>query len=372
MLFIENRASLSAEKMSSLLYLYTPLISREALFLYEMLLTEKREKVSVANYLSLSGFSLDGFERYLGKLNEYDLVITYQKDKQYLLVIKEALSGSAFFAHAFYGQLLLHEIGEEEYQKRCQFFLKKLPRDGYQNISQRLTLGTLREENPYEKVIQPLPSKTLNHSFFDMEKFLQNVSDLLLPYAERTEENVAAIQSCSDLYNIPASKMRILLNNMRKAGNGQFDKKILFHLAANMKNEYREVKPGEYQVPTVLFLMNQQGGKEVTPADKQLLYSLCEDYKLNPEVINVLLEYCLQKHQQRLYKSYLSQVAADMHRVGVETAQQAKNFLYQKADHRMMKNKNSTTTKDVLPVYDDSQNPKVDLAELEKFFKEWK
>lgn len=50
-----------------------------------------------------------------------------------------------------------------------------------------------------------------------------------------------------------------------------------------------------YALPPVRFLQSKQHGIEVSRSDAYLIETLITDFKMKPEVVNVLIEYVLEK-----------------------------------------------------------------------------
>lgn len=70
-----------------------------------------------------------------------------------------------------------------------------------------------------------------------------------------------------------------------------------------------------------------QNGTKPALADLNIVYSLAEDYKLNNAVINVIIDFVLQKNNNVLSKYSVEKIASSISREGIETAQDAMDYL---------------------------------------------
>ena len=57
-----------------------------------------------------------------------------------------------------------------------------------------------------------------------------------------------------------------------------------------------------------------------------ILEMLLQDLKLNPAVVNVLIDYVLRTNNNKLVKSYIETIAGQWKRSGIETAEEAMNL----------------------------------------------
>ena len=71
------------------------------------------------------------------------------------------------------------------------------------------------------------------------------------------------------------------------------------------------------------FLRAKYKGAKPTPRDMKLLEMLLQDIKLNPAVINVLIDYVLRTNNNKLVKGYVETIAGQWKRSGIETAEEA-------------------------------------------------
>lgn len=73
----------------------------------------------------------------------------------------------------------------------------------------------------------------------------------------------------------------------------------------------------------VKFLQNKQQGAPVANADRKVIEKLIKNYSFSNEVMNVLIEYCLNQTQQKFSKAYVEKVAASWIRLQVDSKEKA-------------------------------------------------
>lgn len=348
--------------LKSLLYFYGPLIKEDGVLLYEYLLISSRSSKKIELVLSDLNFSLDRFITSLNLCNEFQLVKTYkhQKEKIFLLEVMPLLSINDFCGNQIYLRLLEKAIGKDELNRRLQNNLTFIDRTAYIDISKTLSLALYDEWQNKAIIDKPIKINKLETSF-KLDSFLKNISIILFPLNDRNEKNIETIISCANIYQIDEERMRLLLAKMYNYCS-EFNSDFLYKLASQGKIAYRKLKADEYDVSPALFLMNKQQGHELTPNDQKMIKTLVEDYHLSKSVVNVLFEHCLFVCDNRLIGSYIYALASDLNRNSIESANEAKKFLNKEKKPKSSNIKKSNY-KDVLPVYDDSKNPKLSLEE---------
>lgn len=361
---VQSNSDFNSSQYKALILLYKPLIGNDALYLYQFLsvkgtYTAFEEINKLLNSLMIS---IDSFEEYVHKLNEYKLVRTLKNtnDETYVFVIENPLSFEEFvkddlFVRDFilktsglYYQSLLNEI---EFQSDFK---------NYKDVSAKFNKENLAAwNNDNESFLKNKKKPEYNfNTFFDINIFLKDVSTRILPMKYRTVELLSEIARLADLYNISYEKMRkiiaqIPLNKDISVYLEQLKNKCMYD-----KNEFKQYNDGIYNIPCELFLMNKQEGKEATPYDKKIIYNLSYDYNLKPEVINVILEHGLTNCNNSLIENYIYPIASDLHRNNIETSKQALE--------RLSKEHKVKNIKETLETYDSSNNPSISAERKEE------
>ena len=129
------------------------------------------------------------------------------------------------------------------------------------------------------------------------------------------------------------------------------------------------------------FLRKSYGNTEPTNRDKKLIENLMYEQKLNPGVVNVLIDYVLKVNHKKLTKDYIETIVGQWKRLKVETVVDAmevckkehkkfKKTVFKKDDKQVKDNK---TDIENLPLWFDKKIEKKDdnLEELNDLLKEF-
>ena len=361
---------LKRSEWQALYLLYQPLIFNDALTIYGYFVNRYKKQGTITELLLDLNMSLDAFILGTERLNEYRLLDTYKYkyEDRYVFVLREPKSTEMFLKDEIFSRILLNTIGKDRYNELYTALMKgKIDLKDYQNMTKHLKYNSLIDWSPEKEADfhyikkQSVPDNHID-SYFDIKRFVKEASTTLLPLKFRTADILAMIGRYADIYNISQDQMRIIVGKVVSSDLNEFNINRFKRLCAEVRPNYRSIKPGEYNVPCSLFLMNLQGGKEASPADMELFAELIERYHLPIEVVNVLIEHALKKCDNRLIRRYITGVAGDLHRINIQSAEAAKAFLNQDKS-RVSK------TKDILPQYDDSLNPSYGQSEYEELLR---
>ena len=356
---VESKIELSNERFKTLVIFYCPLIGNDALALYEFLVVKGdsfgyEELNKLLNSLNIS---VDRFEEMINKLNQYKLVQTLKdnNDEKYIFVLKNPLTEDEFIKNDILVREFILKTSGEYYQSIVAGYRSPNEHINYTDVSSKLDPNDLANWNKNnEKYLNAINIgvKYDFHTLFDVNEFLADMSNNLMPLKYRTEENLKEIAMLADLYNISIDKMRTFIPKVAKSDSENFDLNLLRYLCSSSLPDYKTIKEGEYNVPCILFLMNKQDGKEVSKFDRKIIYSLANNYHLNTEVINVLLEYCLKNCDNRLIEKYVFGIASDLNRNGIDNADKALEFL-----NSFKKSNSKVKTVEAVPDYNQNNNP---------------
>jgi replication initiation and membrane attachment protein DnaB len=145
----------------------------------------------------------------------------------------------------------------------------------------------------------------------------------VLPQTLRTSANLTAIAELGSVYGISPLAMVRHVGKVVNPGSTELDLKAL---EKALLKESPNVNPVDdpYTLEPILFLKHLQKGMEPTDTEKRLISSLVLRQRLNPEVVNVLIEHALASSSDKsLKKSYVETIAASWSRLGIATKQQA-------------------------------------------------
>ena len=357
---------LSLDRMRSLAVFYLPLIGPHAFSLYHSFLFEEKslDYLPLDDLLTRLGMSIDTFEEALGKLNEYKLLSTFKKKDEeglWIFSLIEPKDRQEFTDDDLFVRDFILKAGGSHYQELLSSLrLQESDLNGFENVTKKYDLRKLEtwSEEDESYLNAKKREEASFDTLFDVNYFLKDISDFLFPRRFRTYDNLHEIACIADLYNISYDRMRTYISRLVNRNSDHFDTEELVKMAQASQPAYEKVEEGNYGVPCLSFLMNRQGGREVTPYDKKILYTLHHQYHLSTGVINVLLEHTLKQCDGHLYEKYLYPAAADLHRNGITDAKSAQEFLFGRGGNR--------SEKDELPVYDASKNPELEEDRLKE------
>lgn len=302
-------------------------------------------------------------------LEQYLLMKTYYdgSKNEYLYVLYPPKSGGDFLSHDVFGRLYLQKMGKQvyEYMKR-NFAPKAEAKSAYQDITvnMRNLLGNWQEQE--EQLFDSLrPEMETFQTTFRFDVFLNGLSGVVFPQTLRTKENLRFIAEKAELYGIDEKEMQKLVGKSINLKNNTLDQKKLVQLMQRSHEAFTKVIEDPYQLPPVRFLQSKQQGIPVSKADQNLIdHVLYEMYQLKPEVINVLIEYVLERCNQVLRKSYVEKVAATWVRLGVDTKDKALQMIAQESKRETKKQ--VPQTKELPKWYTDQESVATSQEDLDE------
>lgn len=337
---IEAVTSLHQEDMNILQLLYGPLIGRDALTLYETLAALAMMPQQIKNHLliqKLCNQSCERIEENRILLEQYLLVKTYYDAAKnaYCYELYPPKSGDRFLTHDVFGRLYLRKMGKQvyEYMKRC-FAPKDDGKENYREISAHMSALFHDWDEAQEESFDRLRPKVKQMPMhFDFDLFLNGLSAMVFPLRERTKENLDFIAEKADLYGIDEKEMQKLVGKSIDIKQNKLDHKKLIRYMQSSRREFVKQTEDPYALPPIRFLQEKQNGIAVSKSDQRLIDTLLyETYHLQPPVINVLIEYVLERCDQSLSRAYVEKVAGRWVRLGIDTKDKALALIAQEAD----------------------------------------
>ena len=95
-----------------------------------------------------------------------------------------------------------------------------------------------------------------------------------------------------------------------------------------------------------------------------MVESLLVDLELTPAVVNVLLDYCLKKNNNKLTIAYVETIAGQWKRAGLETASEAMSFAEE--EHKKTKQIKSVSKKSSEPEWFNKEIEKKSISKEEE------
>lgn len=351
---IEICGEFSARLHASFTMLYSPLLGSNAVMLYHTLLAIGTRSKKIKNHLlitQITGMSQSVFDKNRQLLEQYLLVKTYYRtiDNSYIYQLFMPKDGLSFLRHEVFGRAYMKKMGKQvfEFSKLC-FAYDVEDKQNYQDITTPFHSAIFQDWQEQEEEqftsLKPVEMFSQNMEFpihFNYDRFLDNLSYTIFPRSARNEKNLKVIGELATIYGIDEMKMRRLVSNSMNLKDGSLNIESLKRKVRNAKDEWKqELVKDPYLLPPVRFLQDKQQGVKVSATDKYLIESLIHDYKMQPEVVNVLIEHVLDSTNQQFPTSYVEKVASTWVRLKIDTKEKALALISEEPKQVKMKNNN--------------------------------
>lgn len=327
---IECTVTLSHDHFQALRMLYFPLIQEEALSLYETLYALSKLPQRIKNHLlicKLCNFSIEVLEAKRMILEQYLLLKVYYDGikNRYIYELTAPKCGCDFLAHEVFGRYYMEKMGKQVYEFMRKSFAPMVEdKADFQEITAHMSDLLQKWDDEKEAYfINEKPKPLKNPLFFRFDRFLNDLSPMVLPLSERTKENLDFIGEKADLYGINETEMRKLVGKSINLKTNRLDRKKLLHKLQQNQSAFSSTSSDPYHMPSKRFLQLKQNGIAVSKSDQELIEHLNEKYHMNPQVINVLLEYVLERNHQSLARNYVEKIAGAWVRLGIDTKEKA-------------------------------------------------
>lgn len=361
---VVNRTILNESDRKIISMLYQPIIGSMAVSLYYTLWADldKTELLSgeyTHHHLMTSlRIKMDSIVTARKKLEAVGLLKTFVKKgnvNSYVYEMFSPISASEFFNHPVLNIVLYNNIGKKEYENLLKYF--KVP---------RINLSTYEELTcSFDEVFESSPLSSydnLNEDLrvnktgeikidkgFDFDLLFSSVPDGIITNKTFSKEVKELINNLSFVYDLDALEMKgPILNSIKE--NGLIDKTLLRKSVRNYykyKNDNKlpslvyKIQPEYLRNPIgaddkrakmiyvfentspYKFLKGRSNGAQPSARDLNVLESLLNDFKLNPGVVNVLVDYVLKINNKKLTRSYLETIASQWKRLNIETVEEA-------------------------------------------------
>lgn len=334
---IEVQGELTLERYASFQMLYYPLIKMDAAALYHTLVAIGTRSQKIKNHIliqSICGHSMDVIEKNRVLLEQYLLVKTFYNasTNTYVYQVYMPMEGSAFLRHEVFGRLYMKEMGKQVYEfNKLSFAHTHVDKSEYQDITMPF-VNRLREdwkdtqEEQFKK-LKPAVDQLQQNDIplrFNFDRFLTGLSKTIFPLKARSEKNLRLIGELATIHGIKEIEMRKLVSQSIDLKKNDVNVELLKRKVRNAKSSYIEKENANpYDMPPIHFLQHKQRGIEVSKGDANLIEALIFDFKMKPEVVNVLIEYVLNVKQQQFPKAYVEKIASTWVRLDIDSCEKA-------------------------------------------------
>lgn len=367
-----------------LLRLYQPIIGYGPVNLYLSLLNEvegekivttgAKKHIRLFEIMLIDNNKFLKFRKYLealGLLKTY--VLEGESENRYIYRLYAPLMPNKFFAHPILNNLFKRNVSVEEYDRTRVYFENKINvKSTYKEISTHINELFF---NDIKNIKSNDDSNIFNireriegeiSSTFDFEAFTVGLKDYQIPKKILTNAVLKEIANYAVLYKISAIDMRqVVAQSLDYDG---YEKKInlekleyfsKLHYDTNVKNvknskkvEVKEIKvttlPGNTSISKKVQLFNditpqeflkiRNNNMEPLSCDLLLVKKLKDSTNLLDPVINVILDYSLEKLEGKLIPNYVERVASSLVRANINDAYEAMLYLNKKKNAQVSSN----------------------------------
>ncbi len=397
---VYNKNVLNDYDRNILNLLYQPIVGADTLSLYYNFWTlisgvfVSKEKTH--HYLmAMMHFDLLKIELARKKLEAIGLLKTYikkEKINHYIYELYVPLIPIDFFKNPILNACLKKNIGEEEYNHIVQLFLyEKIDFSEYKNISKNFS--DVFKMKCYEANDEMFIGKNGNNVFvddmLDIENVLQRISDDILLYKLISDEDKKHLKNLSFVYNLNEDILEDLIvgsvNQYKKIDFLKLRKKcesvFKYEYDGKMPELVLKTQPEHLKVGKEIindrqrliytfettnprdYLVFKNGNVDLSRGEQQILAYLLVDLRLNPGVVNVLIDYVLRINDYKLVKNFVETIAMQWKRAKINTVEEAMEIA--EREHRRRKDgdyKKKTKKEEKVP---DWFNKKINSEKLD-------
>lgn len=396
--------------------LYMPIIGNNAVSLYLKLQAETRNtyiscELTHHHLMTSMCMTLDNIKQARLRLEGIGLLKTYYHNGEinsYVYELYSPVSAHEFFSHPIFNVVLYNNVGKTEYNRLFDYF--KLPHftlKDYEEItapfdsifkSRNYTLLEIDNENiisknklmlqyeldyDFDLLVSSIPSEMFNEKCLNktMKELIINLSFLYEIDPLSMADIIVA--SLTEKGNIDKEELRKNTRKFYQFNNDNRLPSLLFKTqpeylksaSGDNSKRGRIIKVFENHTPYE-FLKAKYKGAKPTDRDMRILENLLQDLKLNPAVINVLIDYALRTNNNKLSKSYIETIAGQWKRSGIETASEAMEMA-EKEHNKSKKKQEVRIKKNVVPTWfnekiSSDENNDAENEEFKSFIEEFR
>lgn len=338
--------------------------------LFEIMLINNLKFVKFRKYLEA-----------LGLLKTF--VLETENVNRYVYKLYAPLAPDKFFTHPILNNLLKRNISIEEYERTKLYFVNKVGvKASYKDVSCNINdvffndiknIKMSDDSDSNENIKERLEADVVLP--FDFEAFSIGLKDYQIPKKVLTTSILRSIASFAVLYKINAIDMRQvvaqsidIIDNEKKVNLDKLEHFSKIYYDLNVKNTKKvttkvvkenvkvNLLPGESliakkvqlfnEITPLEFLKIRNNNIEPLSCDVKLISKIKSNTELLDPVINVLLDYSLEKLDNKLIPAYVEKVAASLSRENIKDAYEAMLYLNGKVSRKSKVNEKVTPKKE--------------------------
>ena len=394
--------------------LYMPIIGYSAIVLYLKLQSEANGtyvsgELTHHHLMTSMTLTLDNIKEARLRLEGIGLLKTYYNEgdvNSYIYELYSPMSAQEFFSHPIFNVVLYNNVGKNEYNRLFDLF--KVPHislKDYEEITSsfdevykvrnytalEINEGEIVSKNKlllkyeldydFDLLISSLPKEMFNEKCLNktMKELITNLSYLYEIDPIQMADLIRA--SLNEKGNIDKEELRkntrkfYQFNNDNRLPSLLFKSQPEYLKSASGDNTMkgRMIKVFESHSPYE-FLKAKYKGVKPTNKDMKILEMLLIDLKLNPAVVNVLIDYCLRINNNKLVNNYVESIAGQWKRSNLETASEAMEFA--RKEYKKIQKKDTKVVNKVIPPWlnekIESSSENIEDDEFKKFIEEFR
>ena len=358
---LHNQVFLAPEDLKTLTLLYQPLLGVGGVSLF-LTLNGFTSGEAYEHHMLLQIFDLEMKQVLQSRhhLEAVGLMEVYEQKDGYVYELRRPLSAVDFFNDGLLNAFLYLKVGSQDYARIKGMFFVQKPEASGEKVSKKfnemfdtgrlVTSSALKEISGVakESKSEPKLKSALNLEFL-MSLLRQKGFDEQVLSPKLLE----LLNEMAFLYKLDAHELaRVVFDAMDASGSVDFDKIKYYsrnHFRVMLEtnqadNHFRDVNEHHSKVLMELqpigseggvvgfmsqnpvdFLRFKAGGRTPVPADVKLVEWLCIDQKMQPGVVNVLVDYVLDYTEGKLPKQLVEKIAGEWQRKGISTVKEAFN-----------------------------------------------
>lgn len=359
--FITCKAILTDYDRKIITLLYQPIIGSVATNLYFTYwsLYENNKLLERTHYQLMTNMQLklESINLAREKLEGIGLIKTYVKKdsiNNFVYEIYKPLNAYEFCTSPLLNTLLINNIGKDEYDRIIEVFKKDCfdltgytdvtclfnevfkitNNDVYTNIIDDIQYNIKNKvvavpNININSIIELIPDDMLNKKTITKE-IKDLINNLTFVYDLNDDSLFSIIINSIDLsHKIDKDKLKVNARNYYEFDNNGKKPKAIYKKSSikeeensNLSNKNKMIYTFENTSPYD-FLCSRYGGVNPTKQDKMLLEYLLEELKLDPGVVNVIVDYVLASNNNKLTKGYVESVASQFKLSGISNVKEA-------------------------------------------------
>lgn len=356
-----NKNVFTEHDQKIIMMLYQPIIGSIATNVYFTLITyiNKNEETNHYHLMMNMKLNLDNIVEARKKLEGLGLLKTYLSSdkniKKFVYEIYNPLSAYDFMASPLLSTLLINNIGKTAYNDLVnEFKLKTIDLSNYTDISEPFTkifkLKNIEVNNNLEVSLEKNVKNEISiKANIDLKGIFELIPDDLLNKKTITNDTINLINNIAYVYNLDNTAIRELIinstdishklsknlfkqnahnyytfNNNGKITNIIYQKQEEDSQSKNLdfSNKSKLIYSFE-NVSPYDFLSSKYEKGIPTKSDLKILEYLLVELNMKPGVVNVLIDYILRTHDNKLSKAYVDAVASQWLKSHIETTKDA-------------------------------------------------